>query len=280
MTGNTDQAEFWASQSGRKWVTHADRMDRVLAPVLAAVLTAAELRKGDAVLDIGCGTGASCRAAAAQVGGFGRVLGVDIAPPLLALAKQRSAKLSHVEYRRADAAEAPLGARQFEAMISRFGVMFFADSSAAFANIAKALKPGGRVAFATWGAIEANPWFTDPAQVAKSVLGAPPKTDPDAPGPFALRDIGKTQEMLARAGLIDVQGRALTLALPAGKDAADAADLASYIGPAARTLEHFSASPEQSAEVQTALAARWAAYDAGNGPAVPAQINIFTARAG
>jgi SAM-dependent methyltransferase len=271
---NQDQEEFWTSNAGPTWVTYEAPLDAFLAPVLDRVLAMAELKAGQSVLDIGCGTGESALQAAKEVGPQGHVLGADISSTMVARAQERARGLPNVDIKRADAADYPFEAAHFDHVISRFGVMFFAQSDVAFTNIHRAIKPGGKVTFATWGHIPCNPWFTLPAAIAKAELGAPPKSDPDAPGPFAFRDIDKTCAMLDRAGFHHATAVAedMQFSLPGG--AKEIAALSMHVGPAAGTIKHFNADPGAQARIEAAMAEAFEEFD---GSGIPAQINFYTA---
>ncbi len=245
---NQAQATFWASSSGQSWVDHQEAMDAVLAPVLEAVLAQAGLKPAMDVVDIGCGTGASALAAAELVGPSGSVLGLDISPVLLARAQERAS--AQVQFLQADAQTHAFSPQSADAIISRFGVMFFADTTAAFANIARALRPGGMMTLAAWGAAHANPWFMVPAQVGRARLGEPPKVDRSLPGPFAFEDADRTRALIQAAGL-SVEIDTAELELKGGETPNAAAELCSRIGPAASILRHFQAGePERLAIVE------------------------------
>ena len=273
-SSNSDQEEFWTSNAGPTWVAQEHDLDQLLSPVLDLVLENADLLQGHKVLDIGCGTGQSTLRAGAEVGHTGHVLGADISSTMIVRAAQRAADLPQVGFALADAEVHPFDPGQFDRTISRFGVMFFTDTTAAFRNIARAMKPGGKISFATWGQTQANPWFTLPASIAKAELGAPPKTDPDAPGPFALRDIDKTCTALATAGLTNVTGAArnIRLTLPGGAD--QIATLSMQVGPASGTMKHFDATQPARDRIEAAMRKAFGEFDHH---AVPAEINFFTA---
>ncbi|QFT59903.1 Demethylmenaquinone methyltransferase [Sulfitobacter sp. THAF37] len=275
---NTEQQDFWTDEAGPTWVARMQTMDRTLAPVLDRVLADAELQAGDRVLDIGCGAGTSTVAAARQVGDAGGACGLDISRSLLDHARGLAADHKNVSFVLGDAQTHDFGPDRFDAMISRFGVMFFADTTAAFANIAGGLRPGARLTFATWGEIAENPYFTMPAGIAKQVIGAPPKTDPEAPGPFAMRDTRKVVAQLGGAGLRDIAASEVTLPLTPPGDAQKVAELMCDIGPAHRALTHFEAGPQERARLCNALAEGLAPYATPDGIRIPALINIFTAR--
>jgi len=124
-----------------------------------ALHAAAAVAAHDRVLDIGCGTGVSTRRAA-RAAPSGRVLGVDVSAPLVQYARRLAAEegLTHTEFAVADAQTHPFPAAGFDVVLSRFGVMFFADAPAAFANLARALRPGGRLAVLVWQHQTDNEW--------------------------------------------------------------------------------------------------------------------------
>lgn len=274
---NSDQAAFWSDNAGPKWVARQAGLDALMQPVLDGVLARADLRAGDRVLDIGCGTGASSLLAAQAVGPDGAVQGVDISAPLLAMAQQRAGTLPHVRFDLGDAASHDLPTAAFDRLISRFGVMFFADPVAAFAHMTQALRPDAIVSFATWGEIPENPFFTLPARIARGVLGPVPKSDPDLPGPFAFRDPARVIQILQDAGLRGVSCEVETLNLtPEGGRAELAAQMCD-IGPARAAINHHAATQVQVATVQTALADALREYDADGQLRLPAQINFYRA---
>jgi SAM-dependent methyltransferase len=253
-------------------------LDQLLQPVLDAVLARAGIEPGAHVLDIGCGTGASCLAAAERTPG-GAVLGADISPTLLSLARERCAAHPAISLIEADAATHGFAPAAFDHLISRFGVMFFADPTAAFANMARALKPGARVSFASWGQIPANPYFTHAAQAARDALGPMPKSDPDAPGPFAFRDPDRVLAILGAAGLHDAQADVLQLHLTPTGTLDDYVTQACAIGPAEATIREYQPDDAGLAALRAALHRAFAPFDTPDGLRIPAEIVIYTASA-
>ena len=276
---NDDQREFWNARAGAKWCDHQEALDALMQPVLDGVLRRADIVEGQVVLDIGCGAGASSMQVADIVGPQGHVLGLDISETLLERAGLRAGDRGNLSFEAADAMTHPFDTGSFHHLISRFGVMFFSDPQAAFANMARALVPGGAVTFAAWGQIANNPFFTDAAAAARSVLGSPPKTDPDAPGPFAFRDPLPVIDMLGRAGLVDAACDTQVLNLTPRGTLDEFGALLMDIGPVAGAVAHFQATPAQQAEVRQALVAAFAQYETDRGLRLPAEINFFTARA-
>ena len=179
---NTEQAEYWGA--AQSWIDCRNMLDALLQPVLDRLLDGAALQPGQAVLDIGCGTGASSMAAARSVGADGQVTGADISALMLDLALQRAgcAGLENVTYLKSDVQTYPFEAAAFDHVISRFGVMFFDDPVAAFRNVRAAMRPGARLTFVAWAGQAVNPWFAIPRQAAVDVLGAPPSARARANG--------------------------------------------------------------------------------------------------
>lgn len=267
---NADQTAFWTEEAGPKWVRHQAAMDALLAPVTDLVLSHAGLLPGMAVLDIGCGAGATTRAAAARVGPGGRALGVDVSDTLLMAAQAAGG----ADYLKADAQTPDFPSRSFDVSISRFGVMFFEDTTAALANIARALCPGGRAVFATWGPAPQNPFFLIPAGVVRDRFGPQPKTDRTLPGPFAWEDATRVTGFFTAAGWDDVTVTAVPLTLDA-LDASAMTDLALAIGPAEAALRRENGTDADARALRDGLLAAYAP----TGGAVSAVINLVSARA-
>lgn len=200
---NQDQIDYWNGEAGEKWVIHSDRLDAMLAPFAEQVLHEAALKDGDKVIDIGCGAGVLSIMAAAH---GGSVTGVDVSKPMLALAKRRAdASGADAKFMAADATNIMLPA-DHDVLISRFGVMFFDDPKAAFTNLRKAMKPGGRLAFACWQAPDKNAWAITPLMIAMPFLKTPPaRPEPRTPGPFAFADPDYVSEILSGSGWSDIK---------------------------------------------------------------------------
>ncbi|MFC6638123.1 methyltransferase domain-containing protein [Sulfitobacter sp. JBTF-M27] len=279
MSGtNADQQTFWSDQAGPLWVAQMDAMDTALAPVLDLLLDRADISEGARILDIGCGAGTSTFKAARRAGPLGGALGVDISDTLVAAARSRAEGIANVSFALSDAQSHGFVPNGHDGLISRFGVMFFDDPVAAFANMSKALTPGAQMTFASWGSIPDNPYFTLPARIAKQVIGAVPKSDPDAPGPFAFREVGRVTSILKDAGLTDVEADEVHIDLTPEGDSKAVADLMCEIGPAHRALDYFEASDDDRARLVDALASALQDFQTPQGIRLPALVNIFTAR--
>jgi SAM-dependent methyltransferase len=248
-------AQSWNEEIAQRWVALEDAMDRALTPFGEGVLALARPLPGERVVDVGCGCGPSTVALADAVGPSGHVLGVDIAAPVLERARLRLAGRPEVELIQADAQTFAFRA-DHDLVLSRFGVMFFADFPAAFRNLAAALRPGGRLAFVCWRRFEENPWFTISFAALRQVLPDAPGP-PDGPGPFALADADRTRALLAAAGLRDIACDRFDAPVDLGPDLASAVHLATHSGPTGRALPGVDQATRASirAEVTTALSA-------------------------
>ena len=275
---NDDQKTFW-ERFAEMWVTRQDDLDTLFDPILRGTLQRADLKAGDHVMDIGCGTGQSSLKAAAAVAPGGHVTGIDISEPMLARARTLAAPGDAITFTTADAADHPFTPGHFDAAISRFGTMFFADPVAAFSNICKAIRPNGVLAMSCWSDLGANPWFAVPSDAAKKQLGTPPSIDPDSPGPLAFRNIDRVCGILRQAGFTAVEGEAAEIELTPKGDLHHVASLAASIGPAARIMEHFQGSESDFMEIAADVETDYAGYVTASGIRIPAEINFFTARA-
>ena len=221
---NADQIEYWNRDGGPAWVEQADRFDRMLRLVGARLLEAAAPMLGEKVLDVGCGNGAITLETAQRVSTQGQAVGLDISAPMLELARRRadSAGLADIaRFVEADAQTASLDEAPFDVIVSRFGVMFFADPWAAFANLVSMLRPGGRIAFVCWQDMFQNQWIMVPSAAAIPHVGMPAAGTPGAPGPFALADSERIKEVLASAGLSAIEVEAHTDGQWMGRDVDD-----------------------------------------------------------
>jgi SAM-dependent methyltransferase len=237
MTGNQAQIDYWNGPTGERWAKYQSEMDRNLADSADAVLRLANARPGERVLDIGCGAGVTSLMLAEAVGASGQVTGVDVSQPMLALARSRT-RARNIEFIEADAALYPFRP-EFDLIFSRFGVMFFADPIAAFANIRKGAERGARLAFICWRAVKENEWASLPYSVAKPLLPEQPLADPSAPGPFAFADAGRLRTILETAGFSDIGIEKFAGAMNLGSEPGHAAFQAtSLMGPTARALRN------------------------------------------
>jgi SAM-dependent methyltransferase len=204
---NAEQSTYWDGEAGLHWVAEAERYDALNGRFGERVVEALDPQPGERVLDVGCGNGALSVAIAERVGPGGTVLGIDLSGPMLEVARRRAGEQSrdNAHFERGDAQVDPLPEASFDAVTSRFGVMFFDDAVAAFANLARATKPDGRVAFCCWQDVMLNEWLMVPATAALEHVPFPDLGQPGAPGPFTFADADRLRGVLDGAGWTGVE---------------------------------------------------------------------------
>lgn len=260
--GNHGQAALWESWASA-WID-ADAWTAVVGDgVGAAAIDALNPEPGARIADVGCGTGPTTIELARRVAPTGSVLGYDISPSMVEAARgrARTAGVEGVEFHVADAQIHPLGDGAFDAAFSRFGVMFFQEPVAAFTNIGRSLRDGGRLAFACWQDLFANEWMFVPGAAALGAAGiAPAPPPPGEAGPFSLSDPTVVEDVLVAAGFVDVDVSpvAYTVKVPEAR-LDEAAQASCGLGVARQTID---ASPDEQqrdairAAVRGALAER------------------------
>lgn len=227
---NEDTRRTWTDNAAG-WVENAPIIDAVFGPVTVAIVEAAAFRPGGRVLDVGCGSG-TLLARAVDAGAVG--FGIDISSGMVAAAQRRvpAATIVVGDAQTDDLVAVGRGA-PFDLVVSRFGVMFFADPGAAFANIRAATAPGGRIVFACWRTKAENAMFSLGTDVLVDRLPVPPEPpEPHAPGPTALADGARTEAILASAGWSSIGVRALDFECDYGFADGDGVDerLAAILG--------------------------------------------------
>lgn len=239
---NAHQVADWSGQSGERWVANQARLDAMVTMFGQAVIEAAAPAKGERVLDVGCGAGASSLALVSRVGAEGQVLGVDISEALISRARSIAQQDLPVLFQVADASSAELPERAFDILFSRFGVMFFDDPTGAFTHMRRALRPGGRVAFVCWRSAAENDWMRLPMGAIKGIVRPTAPPDPEAPGPFSFGDRGRVARILTAAGFTDIAIAPFDASVPFGegetRDAAidDAVKMTLEVGPLSLVL--------------------------------------------
>ncbi|HEX3881376.1 MAG TPA: class I SAM-dependent methyltransferase [Stellaceae bacterium] len=277
-TANTAMQRYWNEVAGPRWVGRAGIQEARNLEVADILQRAAAPRQGERVLDIGCGTGATTIPFAAAVAPEGTVTGVDIAEPMLAQCRQNIAKAGagNIDLLLADAQTHAFAAGAYDLLISRFGVMFFADPVAAFTNLFKGLKKGGRLCMAVWSTLDDNVHWKIPFEIAVKHLGPPDPSPPNTPGPMAFRDPDHFGDILAKSGFgeIRIDKRRFHIA---GQNAEAEAEHSSGAGPAWRLMEEKHASDAQRQAIVAETAAAFAPYRTADGMRLPG--NILLARA-
>jgi SAM-dependent methyltransferase len=252
------EARDWAGRVGDTWAEEWRRTDRSFGDLSvrlnAAILVAAP--EAGRALDIGCGAGATSLALAAARPQLA-VTGADLSPGMLAVARERAAGYANLDFVEGDALRTAAAIAPIELMVSRHGVMFFADPVAGFAALHAAAAPGGRLVFSCFRSPGENGWATD---VAVAVTGSRPvpregASDSFAPGPFAFADRDRVAGILADAGWSDAAAEPVDYAYRAGAGddpVADAMAFFSRIGPAAPVLRDLPPAAREAALARVA----------------------------
>jgi len=276
---NADQIAYWNGPGGQRWADRQAAQDILLAPVLDILIDRARLKTGERIIDIGCGSGATSIAFAKKVAPSGHVFGIDVSAPMLARARASAPKELAVDFVQADATVYPFDPASFDLLASRFGVMFFADPALSFANIRKALRPSGRLAFACWRDPRENPFFMAPLQAVYKHAPRLPQLGPEDPGPFSFASEARVQRVLGEAGFsaIAMEPCNLVLDLAVGRGLDAAVEGALEIGPAARALAEQS--PDVRAAAANSIREALAAFVSGQKVLLPASIWVVTASA-
>lgn len=257
MNDHTPKPAGWSCAQGHVWADLQPMLDRLFMPFERLLVDAVAKEGARRVLDIGCGAGATSLAIARHMDGQGHCTGLDIAEPLVDVARRRAqlAGQTNVGFLCADAQRHAFASENHDAVVSRFGVMFFEDPVAAFSNIRRALRPGGALICIAWAHPADNPFMVVQERAATAVLGPQAAADPLAPGQFAFADRQRVQDLLTEAGwhAIEIEPITVSCAMPVE-------DLSIY----ARRMGRIGAlMPDLDAELRARLEA---ALDAGFAP--------------
>ncbi len=277
---NAQQIEYWNETAGPRWVAMQNALDAQIAPFGHAAQERLAPAAGERVLDVGCGCGETSMELARRVGPGGSVTGLDISAVMLARARDRAAEagLGNVTFVQADA-QTHAFPTPFDALFSRFGVMFFADPTAAFTNLGRALRSGGRLGFVCWRPLQQNPWMLLPMMAAAQHLPMPPPPAPDAPGPFAFADDARVRGILEGAGFRDVAFEPLDRTVVIGGPGASvdqAVEFMSQMGPAAAAFKD--ATPAARTAAAAAIRETFLPHQGDDGVRMGASVWIVTAR--
>jgi ubiquinone/menaquinone biosynthesis C-methylase UbiE len=234
--GGGEQAALWNGAAGCAWVEAQATLDQIMEPIERLLTDAVAAVAPRRVLDVGCGTGATTLAVARRLGAEAECVGLDISEPMISAARARAEReASTATFIRADAQTHPFEPASYDAIMSRFGVMFFDDSVRAFANLRRATRSGGALRFVAWRSPDENPFMTAAERAAAPLVPSLPPYVPDAPGRFAFADADRVRRILAESGwsAIDLQPIDVACTMPER----ELGGYATRFGPLARVLD-------------------------------------------
>ena len=266
-TANVEQARAWDGAEGAHWARHAARFEESTAAYDRVLFEAAAITPGMRVLDVGCGSGSTTREAARRAAP-GQVVGVDLSAAMIDVARGHGTP--GAVYLRADAQVHPFADAAFDVVVSRTGASFFADPAAAFANLARAMRPGARLALVTWRRMADNAWARE---ILRALTGSAPPEPPPGPGPFGLADRCATRDLLGGAGFDGVQIGPESADLVLGRTPDEAVELVTGLF---EWLLPPSGSTERTAVLDT-LRATLTSFHGPGGVALPSAAWLVTA---
>jgi ubiquinone/menaquinone biosynthesis C-methylase UbiE len=229
-----EQRKLWNGLGASGWIESQQLLDHAFQPLEDVLTTAVAETGARRVLDVGCGTGSTTIAAARTAAPGGSAIGIDISEPMIAVARARAGDQSSARFGCAAAQTYQFDPASVDLIISRFGVMFFADPIEAFANLRRAAAPGAALRCLAWRSPEDNPFLTAAERAARPLLpNLPPRRG--GPGQFAFADAKQTAAILASAGWSEVDLRAIDV--PCAFPANALTQYLTLLGPVGRLLQ-------------------------------------------
>jgi SAM-dependent methyltransferase len=273
---------MWAGPSGERWLANAAKFEQSLRPIGDALLEQAALARGHHVIEIGCGAGSMTLDVAGRVAPGGSVTAVDISPALIAEASRRAAEQpprAPIQFLVADAARVDLPSAQADVLLSRFGVMFFADPHAAFTHLHSLLRPTGRLAFACWASPQQNPWMLE-ARATVAAHFDVPMPAPRAPGPFAFEEAPYLRDILTTARFHAVEILAWQSPLFVGGPGSTPQAAAEFLLNSMSIIQRIAQAPAPlQKQIRDELTARLQPFMTPEGVRMPASAWLVTAHA-
>jgi ubiquinone/menaquinone biosynthesis C-methylase UbiE len=270
-------SEMWDSVAPG-WEANAEFVDRHLAPATEALLDAAAIGEGSAVLELACGPGGAGLCAAARVGPGGTVVLADVAPEMVAVAARRGHGRAQISTVVCDQGAIATADDRFDAVIARHGLMFAEDHVAAVREATRVLRGGGRYAAMTWGSREQNPWLGCVLDAVGEQFGVP-FPPPAVRGPFSLDDPALLRNVLQDGGLEDVAVQSLATPMPAASLQAWWERVPKLAGPLAIALEGMEPEVREAIEQRALAAGERASSREGDEVVFPGMVLIGSGRA-
>ena len=277
---NKNQKDFWSGKGGDIWVERQNAMDTMLSPLGEAALNKLNFNEDENVLDIGCGCGHTTLNIAKRIGPSGSVTGLDISEPMIKRAKESAVEMSitNTSFKCVDVQIEDLGDQIYSAAFSRFGVMFFEDSIAAFKNINKSLISGGYLSFVCWQSPAVNPWQSLFIHEVKKFLDLP-SLPPRSPGPFAFMESEYVSSILEESKFQDItiEGHEAEVNMFSGRSLSDSVKDYISINPVVTQMLKES-SENQVAEIVNSGIEAFSPYYSEKGLIFPSATWLVTAR--
>jgi len=262
------------SETAPYWEKHRATIREMFAPVTLALIEEAQITRGSAVLDVATGPGEPALAIAELVGSEGKVLGIDAVPEMVEAARREAErrKLHNARFAVAQADRLPAEANGVDAVVSRFGIMFFPSPVGAVREMLRVLKPGGRMAFAVWHFAERNPFHYIVSRAIERYVDSPPPAA-DAPDAFRFAERGKLRAILSEAGAAAVSERLLQFSIRAQVSLEEFWTLRSEMSERLRS-KLAQLTTEQMAQVKRETIGAFRAYSVDGKVTVPAEVLI------
>ena len=277
---NKNQKDFWSGKGGDIWVERQNVMDTMLSPLGEAALNKLNFNEEENVLDIGCGCGHTTLNIAKRIEPLGNVTGLDISEPMLERAKESAVEMSitNTSFKCVDVQTEDLGDQIYSAAFSRFGVMFFEDSIAAFKNINRSLISGGCLSFVCWQSPAVNPWQSLFIQEIKKFLELP-SPPPRSPGPFAFMESEYVSSILEESKFqdINIEGHEAEVNMFSGRTLSDSVKDYISINPVVTEMLRDS-SEDQTTEIVNSAIEAFSPYYSEKGLIFPSATWLVTAR--
>ena len=277
---NKNQKDFWSGKGGDIWVERQNVMDIMLSPLGEAALNKLNFNEEENVLDIGCGCGHTTLNIAKRIEPLGNVTGLDISEPMLERAKESAVEMSitNTSFKCVDVQTEDLGDQIYSAAFSRFGVMFFEDSIAAFKNINRSLISGGCLSFVCWQSPAVNPWQSLFIQEIKKFLELP-SPPPRSPGPFAFMESEYVFSILEESKFqdINIEGHEAEVNMFSGRSLSDSVKDYISINPVVTEMLRDS-SEDQTTEIVNSAIEAFSPYYSEKGLIFPSATWLVTAK--
>ena len=240
--------EYWAGTGGAKWIENLIQIEKVLEPIGEKLLHKISPKIGLNVLDVGCGGAQMAAKLAGLLKPNGKVTASDISEPIINAAKKHYNSIPNLEFLCCDVQSYAFDERAFDAVVSRFGVMFFTDPATAFHNIHRSLKSDGTLTFLAWKTLDENLWMKVPAFAAYEVLERPEPAAEDEPGPFSMANQEVVRQLLEETGFKKISLEEKKVDLNLGS-LDDAVHLMTELGPASRSFIEASEASQIKAKI-------------------------------